>query len=1168
MRIVELRIHAFGPFTEQNIGTAAHPDGLHVIYGPNEAGKSSSLRALRGLLYGIPHNSSDDFVHDSTKLLIGGHLQLSNGAELSFLRRKGQKNTILDLNRRPIDDISIREFLAGVGEELFSTVFCIDHETLVRGGQDILRGGGDIGQSLFAAGLGSTRLHNILADLDSEASLLFAARGQSKEINKAIAEFNQAKKQMLDSSLSSREWIEHEGSLGAVEEKLRTVIDELKRLASEKNRLGRLQAAVPKVALRKELISKLESMGEVVVLSQEFSTQRREYLPKLTAAKEEEKRLCRDLEQLQPELDALTVPQELIDHSDTMLDLHQRLGSHRTAAFDLNKLEANEQQLIEDASALAAELWPNKSREQALQSRPSVAARARISELGALQQALQAHIERARGDTRKLTKELADANSELGALGLPRDPSEPRRAVANAQKYGSIEEMARQASAELALAEEKAQIELQRLGLWQGTLEEVERLHTPSYETIQSFEAQFDQMHAEIKNLKDHIQEEQRNLTEHNRNLEDMLLAGGVPSEEELTTARERRDQGWRLVRLEWLDKANVEEEKKVYDPVNALPGAYEESVRLADDKADHLRREANRVAKKASLELFMVRATGNLENLEKSGLSLGEKESQLQRAWATQWPWLSADILSPREMRSWRVQHEDLLKSCAWIRDHRQELRQLEERIQICRGELMRCLEQLGDTNDSFDSLETLLEYSQQLIVSIDDSNRRREDCLARIDKLTSDLREAELARSESESNLRQWQEEWVEAVGCLDLSKEASPAQANAVLAKLDELHGKVREAKDLEARINGIKKDAEEFKVEVGIMVSLVASDLVGVSMEEAVTELNARLNKAQIDMARLSELKRRVEEKQTNLQTARDTVEDMTERLNSMCLQSRCSKYEELEAHEERSAEYVRLQHDLGEIDKQLAELTGGTTVEDLIVDAQGVVADTLPALILGISAEMESLESRHSQLLLTIGREKTLLEQMNGSDRAAEAAQRAQSLLVEMKVHWDRFVRLRLASTILRREIERYRKENQERLLSRSSEFFSKMTLGSFSSLQTAVNEKDEPILIGMRRSGEFVRVEAMSRGTRDQLYLALRLASIERYVDTNEPFPFVVDDILINFDDNRSKATLEILADLSDRTQILFFTHHLKLVELAESIAHNGVLKVHTLGTS
>ena len=86
-----------------------------------------------------------------------------------------------------------------------------------------------------------------------------------------------------------------------------------------------------------------------------------------------------------------------------------------------------------------------------------------------------------------------------------------------------------------------------------------------------------------------------------------------------------------------------------------------------------------------------------------------------------------------------------------------------------------------------------------------------------------------------------------------------------------------------------------------------------------------------------------------------------------------------------------------------------------------------------------------------------------------------------------------------------------------------------------------------------------------SDGSRDQLYLSLRLASLEKYLENNEPVPLIVDDILINFDDERAGAALKVLADISHKTQIIFFTHHHHLVELAKRTVNDEILQLHSL---
>jgi uncharacterized protein YhaN len=91
-------------------------------------------------------------------------------------------------------------------------------------------------------------------------------------------------------------------------------------------------------------------------------------------------------------------------------------------------------------------------------------------------------------------------------------------------------------------------------------------------------------------------------------------------------------------------------------------------------------------------------------------------------------------------------------------------------------------------------------------------------------------------------------------------------------------------------------------------------------------------------------------------------------------------------------------------------------------------------------------------------------------------------------------------------------------------------------------------------LQGLRPSGELVGIAGMSDGTRDQLYLALRLAALELHVGQATPLPFIADDLFINYDDARSEAGLEALKGLSEQIQIIFLTHHAHLVPSVQRV--------------
>jgi uncharacterized protein YhaN len=138
-------------------------------------------------------------------------------------------------------------------------------------------------------------------------------------------------------------------------------------------------------------------------------------------------------------------------------------------------------------------------------------------------------------------------------------------------------------------------------------------------------------------------------------------------------------------------------------------------------------------------------------------------------------------------------------------------------------------------------------------------------------------------------------------------------------------------------------------------------------------------------------------------------------------------------------------------------------------------------------------------------------------------------------------------------------------KNQAPVLARAGEIFAHLTLGSYSGLRDELDDNGRAILLGVRPNTEEVAISGMSEGSRDQLYLALRLATLEQHLRKGEPLPFVVDDILIGFDDNRTRVCLEVLAELATGTQVLLFTHHRRVLELAGGIVAKAGVFSHEL---
>jgi uncharacterized protein YhaN len=134
------------------------------------------------------------------------------------------------------------------------------------------------------------------------------------------------------------------------------------------------------------------------------------------------------------------------------------------------------------------------------------------------------------------------------------------------------------------------------------------------------------------------------------------------------------------------------------------------------------------------------------------------------------------------------------------------------------------------------------------------------------------------------------------------------------------------------------------------------------------------------------------------------------------------------------------------------------------------------------------------------------------------------------------------------------------------LLAKSGALFKTITRDAFRGLGAEFNAEDVPVLVGLRPGGSKVSIEGMSDGSRDQLYLALRLAALEQYLDAHEPMPLILDDLLMTFDNQRAEAILPQLRSLARRTQIFLFTHHDHLVELCRETIGNGQFQLHRLG--
>lgn len=571
-------------------------------------------------------------------------------------------------------------------------------------------------------------------------------------------------------------------------------------------------------------------------------------------------------------------------------------------------------------------------------------------------------------------------------------------------------------------------------------------------------------------------------------------------------------------------------------------------------------------MARKAKLIADSETKKNKLEHWNNRLGEVNKELAEIRDVWDELWEETGISPGSPKEMRAWIHDQMVIVDKFSGLRGRIIKADKLNKSIQMHRDKLNQCLDSISESPaEDGETLTDLIRRIQKIIEEQGNLRNERKQLIRDKKRQEEELNVVKSQVEQIEEELSQWQKRWADAIQPLGLEVDSRPAQANAVMEDLQRLFNKLKEAKGFHERIKGIESDAEDFTSRVFNLAEHVAQDLKELPLEQAATELNARLTSSKTARSELQTLEKQHHREVKKSGDAQLSISRIKSELDDMCEEAGCSRYEELPKVEEHSLKRRQIEVKLEDLDEQLLRLSAGATVEDFVQDAGEVDPDWIEPQVIDLSEEINVLEEEKSRLNQTIGEQRIELNMMDGSARAVELAEDAQTILAKLETDVERYAHLRLASTVLAQAIERYREKHQGPILKRTNELFAHLTLNSFEGVKADFDDHDNPVLVGVRMGDEEVRVEGMSDGTTDQLYLALRLASLETYLKNNEPMPFIVDDILIRFDDKRATAALQVLAELSTKTQVIFFTHHQHLVELAETNIDSSILFKHSL---
>jgi len=363
----------------------------------------------------------------------------------------------------------------------------------------------------------------------------------------------------------------------------------------------------------------------------------------------------------------------------------------------------------------------------------------------------------------------------------------------------------------------------------------------------------------------------------------------------------------------------------------------------------------------------------------------------------------------------------------------------------------------------------------------------------------------------------------------------------------------------------RIFGIKKVIDEFEQQVSTFAHKIGKPLADDSPAVFIGTMVKAVSAAQKTQERHVAFAEQLQTYEADRQQLELDITAAKSRLEQLKKQAAAQSDEALDRAEQDSMRRRKLLEKKQLMLQQLEDNGDGHTLEELRKESSGKGIDGVPAEIDKVAQLVKEMRDRLDQLRQERAELMAQEKEMTGSANAAELKDEANRILAQMRLQVEQYLRVKTAAYMLKEQIEHFRRENQTPLLARAGQLFSQLTLGAFTGLRDDLDNHGNPVILGLRPDDAEVSVDAMSEGSCDQLFFALRLAALEGHLDKTEPLPFVVDDILIAFDDERSLAALQVLARLAAKTQVILFTHHARVIDLARQVKSEAGIFVHDL---
>jgi uncharacterized protein YhaN len=1156
MRLKRLDLARYGKFTDQVLdfgeAVAGQPD-LHIVYGPNEAGKSTALAAFLDLLFGIETRSRFNFLHPYPSMRIGASLELACGAH-DFVRIKRPQNSLLDGNDRPISDGVLLGELGGLDRDAYRTMFSLDDDTLEAGGESILASKGDLGQLLFSASAGLADLSRTLVDLRSEADRFYKYRARSGELAALKAELGALKAERDSIDIFAAEYTQLLATRDRALAQYDEAIGERGRTQARIEEIQRHLNALPRAAALRAIRERLAPLSELPDAPLGWL----EALPRLQAEAIELATRAEAIEdeigQIAAELETIAVDEPALELAGRLDHLAELRARHVTAEKDLpeRRLQLREAELT--VSGLLGRLGRAKETEPArlvLEASTVGVLRGLIETRSGVEAGVEAarhELAQARQRQGEARAKLAEAGGGTGA-GRKREGQVAALSAAVAVLRGSDCAARRRIAERSCRAHRDALSErIAALRPWAGDAEQLAELGVPESSEFERWKEALAEAGKQIERQEEAIERLEADTRAHQGELERIGAIAGVVSDRDAAGVRAEREDAWASHRRQ-LDAASAQ--------------SFEAALRHDDIITNaRLRHETDIAALHQARHALAALKTDLGRRRELLGAALASRQgvdAEIAAALRGMEPPLPEDMPLIR-LEAWLGGRDRALEACTALKQAERDLHEAELDIGAARRTLSGALDALGVPYAADAGFDALLTVAQSALDGETELRARRavaKDC-------ERDLKTRERALDKATDTDGAWQAAWAETCSACWLAETGeSPATAvvREILAALAALGPALEQRAGLADRVRKMENDQAAF----GKQVRAIAREL-GLDPHDSALDLAHRIN-----------------ERVREARTAQATRAQRSEALDAARGRQRAIA-EALAVHDKRKAEMTTFfgVGCLAEVGVQMQEigkrsdLCGqASEIEREILDAlrlpsigeaEAALADAdraaLDVELASLKTRFDDQDERLRDLFSAHAKAKDRVEAVGGDAAAARIEEKRRTALLDIEDKALRYLRLRVGIVAAEQALRAYRDTHRSQMMARASAAFRTISRDAYTSLTTQL-EKDGEFLIAVAADGGSKVASDLSKGTRFQLYLALRVAGYYEFAQTRRPVPFIADDIMETFDDFRAEEAFRLFTDMAQVGQVIYLTHHHHLCEIARRL--NPDVRLHKL---